>query len=128
MLPWHTLNTVNVQAVQTFCDCSVLNLYFKYLPPTLPQPPNFCLCQSEMPSVFQREMSGGGGEAVSSGSTWLWNSLDQAPGLDMNRERSSHHTTQLVTLLQDRLTDNALTVSLPDFECPLKTGRYRRVK
>lgn len=56
----------------------------------------------------------GGGEAVSSGSTWLWSSLDQGPGLDMNIER----TAQPVTLLQDRLTDNALTVSLPGFECP----------
>lgn len=33
-----------------------------------------------------------------------------------------------MTLLQDRLTDNALTVSPPGFECPLKTGRYRRVE
>lgn len=82
-----------------------------------------------MPSVFQTEAGGGGGgEAVSSGSTWLWSSLDQGPGLDMNIERSSPRTAQPVTLLQDRLTDNALTVSLPAFEWPLKTGRYRRVE
>lgn len=113
---------------KTFCDSSVVKLQTKVSPTNPTRPPNFCLCQSEMPSIFQTEAGGGGGEAVSSGSTWLWSSLDQGPGLDMNIERSSPRTAQPVTLLQDMLTDNALTVSLPAFECPLETGRYRRVE
>ncbi|KAM7401906.1 hypothetical protein PAMP_017183 [Pampus punctatissimus] len=70
----------------------------------------------------------GGGEAVSSGSTWLWSSLDQGPVLDMNMERSSPCAAQSMTLLQDRLTDNAFTVSALCFECPFKTGRCMRVE
>lgn len=74
----------------------------------------------------------GGGEPVSSGSTWLWSSLDHGSRSDMNRERSSHHTAHLVTLLQDSLTDNALNVSPLGFECPLKkqadTGKLRKTK
>lgn len=74
----------------------------------------------------------GGGEAVSSGSTWLWSSLDHGSRSDMNRERSSHHTAHLVTLLQDSLTDSALNVSPLGFECPLKkqagTGKLRKTR
>ncbi|KAI4826431.1 hypothetical protein KUCAC02_029879, partial [Chaenocephalus aceratus] len=36
---------------------------------------------------------GDGGEAVSGGSTWLWRSLDQGPGSDMNIECSSPRST-----------------------------------
>lgn len=74
---------------KTFCDASVVSVF--QVSPTIhtPNPPNFCLCQSEMPSVFQTEVGGGEGEAVSSGSTWLWSNLDQGPRLDMNMERSS---------------------------------------
>lgn len=81
---------------KTFCDSSVVKLRFKYPPPTLPRPPNFYLCQNEIPSILQTEGGGDGGEAVSSGSTWLWSSLDQGPGLDVNIEcsspRSAHDT------------------------------------
>lgn len=108
---------------KTWCISSVLKLQISpaHLTATLQ---NFSPCQSKMPSVFQQRLVGGGGEAVSGGSTWLWSSLDQAIGLDLNRELSSHYTAQLMTLLQDRLTENSLTVSLPGFECPLKTGSY----
>lgn len=54
-----------------------------------------------MPSIHLTEEGGGGVEAVSGGSTWLWSSLDQGPGWDKNMDRSSPRTTEPVTLLQD---------------------------
>lgn len=98
---------------KTFCDSSVVYLYFKYPPPA--RPPNFCLCQREMPSILQTEVGGGGGEAVNSGSTWLWSSLDQGPGLDMNIERSStpyRSARDTVTGRADRWRLNCLSARL----------------
>lgn len=40
---------------KTSCDASVVQLNFKYSPIPQCRPPNFCLCQSEMPSIFQTE-------------------------------------------------------------------------
>lgn len=109
---------------KTLSDSSVVKLLTKA---RAPPPPNFCLCQTEAVSVFQTETGGGGGEAVSGSSTLPWSSLDQGHELDVNMECSSSQTTQPVTLVQNRLTDSALAVSLPPLWMSFKTD-IRRVE
>lgn len=99
---------------KTFYDSSVVKVYIKHPLPQQPhpKPQTSSFVRMKLPSISLTEARGGGGEAVSSGSTLLWSSLDQGPRLDVNTKRSSPQTARPVTLLQDRLTDNAFTVSL----------------
>lgn len=79
---------------KTFCDASVVKLYyFKYPPPphtpytrlrlpAIPAPTSKLLSLSKRSALHlpdRGRWEGGGGEAVSGGSTWLRRSLDQGP-------------------------------------------------
>lgn len=80
--------------------------------------PNLSSCQTEVVSVFQTETGGRRGAAVI---TVMWSPLDQGLELDMNMECTSPWASQPVTLVQDRLTESAWTVSLFQvFQCPLR--------